>query len=74
MADDKKKEYSLLAKCVAEAAGTFAIVAGGCGAVAANRYAGGGVFGASAFGGSVMIGACGAVRKHSLDARRGDAT
>ena len=56
MSDDKK-EYSLLAKCIAEACGTFAIVAGGCGAVAANRYAGGGVFGAAAFGGSVMIGA-----------------
>ena len=34
-----KKEYSLLAQCVAEAFGTFCIVAGGCGAVAASKYA-----------------------------------
>ena len=55
MAEDKPK-YSLAARCAAEAVGTFTIVAGGCGAVSAARYAGGPPIAASAFAGSVMIG------------------
>ena len=55
MAEDKPT-YSLAARCAAEAVGTFTIVAGGCGAVSAARYAGGPPIAASAFAGSVMIG------------------
>ena len=55
MAADKPT-YSLAARCAAEAVGTFTIVAGGCGAVSAARYAGGPPIAASAFAGSVMIG------------------
>ena len=55
MAEEKPK-YSLAARCAAEAVGTFTIVAGGCGAVSAARYAGGPPIAASAFAGSVMIG------------------
>ena len=54
MADDQPK-YLLAARCAAEAVGTFTIVAGGCGAVSAARYAGGPPIAASAFSGSVMI-------------------
>ena len=46
----------MAARCAAEAVGTFTIVAGGCGAVSAARYAGGPPIAASAFAGSVMIG------------------
>ena len=57
-----KKEYSLLAQCVAEAFGTFCIVAGGCGAVAASKYAPASQITnpavAACFGGSVVMGAC----------------
>jgi len=56
-----KKEYSLIAQCAAEAFGTFCIVAGGCGAVAASKYAPASKITnpavAAAFGASVMIGA-----------------
>ena len=56
MAEEPKPQYSLAARCAAEAVGTFTIVAGGCGAVAAARYVAGPPIAASAFAGSVMIG------------------
>lgn len=60
-AEKKKKEYSLIAQCAAEAFGTFCIVAGGCGAVAASKFAPASKITnpavAAAFGASVMIGA-----------------
>ena len=56
-----KKDYSLIAQCAAEAFGTFCIVAGGCGAVAASKYAPASQITnpavALAFGGSVVMGA-----------------
>ena len=56
MAEESKPQYSLAARCAVEAVGTFTIVAGGCGAVAAARYAAGPPIAASAFAGSVMVG------------------